>query len=554
MEQYKSLVASMMKMQFAAGMKTKNSKRGTIIASYIVLGALLAFFGVALGMSAPDYKSSGDMYGFVISVSLMVFAVTLIFGLIFLVGNLYFDKKASFYLALPVSQTKVFFSKLTVSYLFQLFFGILLFIPAIIVAGAMTGMGAQFYIFGIIGSVLLPFVSLLIAAVVSLPIAYLIGFLKTTPRLFMAIKVISYIVAFGAYFYFIIMIGGTTGSTDATEITAPGWMRTLALVIYPINSLAAAMTMTPIFEIGGVAAAFINIGLFLVVIIVAMAVCYFLTHALYFNAITKQFENVVEKKTSAVQKKIVAKENRSLISTLIHRDITSITSNGSMLFSTLLQILLSPLMAIIMMVSMYSFAASEGEATQGMHVLCAILMLFLFYNLNFASSTAFSRDAKVFNLYFTTPMDYKVYMKAKLIVHLVISLISAVLTSLIVGVVFFIFFDPIFLPFYILTAFSMAALSCVFGLWYNLKNPILNWTNMSELTHNSKPVLVPMMIFIAYGFVILLIALLTSIYIGGTLGLVILGLIFLLSAVIPLIVFSIILKNNALVLLDKFRD
>lgn len=553
MQQYKALVASMMKMQFSAGMKTKNNKKSSTIASYIILGALLLLFGVILGFSSVAYGAMNDMYGFVVTMSFIVFLITLVFGLIFLVGNLYFDKKASFYLALPVSQTKIFFSKLTVSYLFQLLFGVMLFVPSVIVAGILNNLGAQFYIFGIIGSLLLPFVSLLIAAVLSLPIAYFIGFLKKFTKVFMAIRVIFFVMIFIAYILFIVSMTNSVGEGDEV-VTAPNWILTLALVIYPINSLAAAMTMTPIFGISGVGAAFINMGLFLIVIIVAMIVCYMLTRALYFNAITKQFENVVEKKSATVKRKAVAEENRSIGSTFLRRDISSITSNGSMLATTIMQMLMMPFMAVVMVVSMNSAIGGAIDATESnilISILYSILMFFLFYNFNYASSTAFSRDAKVFNLYFTLPIDYKVYIKSKVVLHLEISLVSPILSSIIVSIVAF---HPIYTPFYILTALSAAMLSCVFGLWYNLKKPVLNWTNMSELTHNSKPVLVPMLTFMGYGLVITIISLLLGIMLGGTLGTVLSGIIFFLAAVIPLIVFSFKLKNDALTLLDKFRD
>ncbi|MDE6565570.1 MAG: hypothetical protein K2L47_00720, partial [Clostridia bacterium] len=154
------LLANNFKIMF--GLSKDFKQRRKDIAVYIVLSVLLlpilviacvGVFYLAKYMTADMIASTIATIMFVSEIMVMFFA------LMSSISILFFAKDTEMLMALPVTGLDIFLSKLTTIYLLHLGLALLIQLPVVITMGIGAAIkNVSFYILGILGSILTPFI------------------------------------------------------------------------------------------------------------------------------------------------------------------------------------------------------------------------------------------------------------------------------------------------------------------------------------------------------------------------------------------------------------
>ena len=107
----------------------------------------------------------------------------LLLGISMIFNCLYFSKDNMLLLSLPISSKVIFSAKMTIIYLSQLFISFIILLPSLVTFGIVTGFngityGVGFYLSAIITPLVAPIIPLVAISIVSVPIMYLLSFVK----------------------------------------------------------------------------------------------------------------------------------------------------------------------------------------------------------------------------------------------------------------------------------------------------------------------------------------------------------------------------------------
>ena len=145
--------------RYSKDKKEKNRKRLLICAYvFLLLTAVLYVSALSIGLCTLGLSKILPAYLVGISSLIMVF-----FGF-FKAGPVLFEKKGLDILkSLPVSETHIVISRFIRLYVENLFLGIIVLMPGVIVYGYMVKPGAEFYLVGFAAALFIPIIPLVIA-------------------------------------------------------------------------------------------------------------------------------------------------------------------------------------------------------------------------------------------------------------------------------------------------------------------------------------------------------------------------------------------------------
>ena len=181
-ERIKTLTAMQLKNRKNRKDKTKS---GTSI-SIIVQVALCILIIVALYFVLNYVKGLAilpideNFFIFLLFITQAISVIACVFGL---TNVLYMEKDNTVIFSLPARPAEIFISKLTVFYITEFKRNLFFLVPFFIAFGIVLNLGVGFYISIIFMTFLLPFIPVLIGAIVSLPLMYIKKLLKKVPIL-----------------------------------------------------------------------------------------------------------------------------------------------------------------------------------------------------------------------------------------------------------------------------------------------------------------------------------------------------------------------------------
>ena len=181
----KRLAKNTLKPTFADD-KEKRKYIISVVALVVCLGipVILSVVG-AYGL----IKASVEL-GYIEEIFSMIFlsaqVVTVFFGLFAYVNVMYFSKDNEFLFTLPVRSVTVFWAKLLVVFIYELFFSAIIVLPMCIVGAVaivMSGLSlsAAYFVMMILSVFTLPLMAILIVALLSYPLLYVFKFFKKHP-------------------------------------------------------------------------------------------------------------------------------------------------------------------------------------------------------------------------------------------------------------------------------------------------------------------------------------------------------------------------------------
>lgn len=350
----------------------------------------------------------------------LVFTIMILLSIIVctvgLVKNLYFTRDNALLLTFPVARTTVFTSKLLVYYIYELVRNLTYLLPLFIAYGIINGMPFYYYFWVILMYPIITAVPVVIGALLSIPLMYIMSFVKQNKWL----EVILFVIFLGGIVTALIfLIGaipsninlvGTWGTTyweiqdfltSFNNIFVPfGWLATMVVgQRYGITN--EMFTSTQWFSLLG------TIGL----IVVIVGLLYVLVRPLYFKMASTPFEY----KKTKVTKTPKIKKHGSFLSAVKKEFIVYFRTPEKLY--TLLFILLGMPIAIFLLNQIYA-AMDTRLSGANMAVAFNILMILL---IALSSSTSiahvYSEEGASSYLLKTIPRPYLQTLSSKLVVN-----------------------------------------------------------------------------------------------------------------------------------------
>lgn len=506
MKNYLTLFKFLMSYTFKRG-DEKNSRWMWVAYAIIALAGAFIVYALCSLVSVLSVSmfALGLLPEFLTLVLFIACLVVVVFGLIPMLGYLYFSKDAGFLMSLPVKPSTVFMAKLSVVYLTEIIVSTVVLIPCMITVGVTLKLSALFYVVTVFAVVAVPAIPLVIVAIIAIPLMYAVSFFKNKGSLTSIVMILLFAIVFGAYYLFISKLnftGDVSGEQVESIVNAlTGSLGTLATVLFPLSSLARLATLSnkTLFGSFGIGvASLINLATFVVSAAALLTLAVLVSSAVYKRGARSTLEGGGKKQKASASfdkadgafKALIKKEWRELFRT------------PAFAFQALSGVILVPVL-IIFMGSAFSVEVLEGmgegyvtaQVLSQMEKVTTFTLIgftgMLGVSMNVGAATCITREGKNFYYVKLLPVPYKTQVNAKLTLYLIISSITLALG---VAASFIQSSD-------VLNLMLGLGFLLVYNYGYNcictfidLSHPKLNWVTHNEAIKNNRNAAVPMII------------------------------------------------------------
>ena len=515
----KRLAKNTLKPTFADD-KEKRKYIISVVALVVCLGipVILSVVG-AYGL----IKASVEL-GYIEEIFSMIFlsaqVVTVFFGLFAYVNVMYFSKDNEFLFTLPVRSVTVFWAKLLVVFIYELFFSAIIVLPMCIVGAVaivMSGLSlsAAYFVMMILSVFTLPLMAILIVALLSYPLLYVFKFFKKHPTVG-AVIIMVLVVGFYMAIYMPILLNTQSASTgadasgdvsgdvsgevqtdddfDPNELYAeilPG-LTTVGKYSYHTLFLANSMLSGDGLRAFGYAMAYLGI-------VAGLALIGSLCAVLMYK---KLAYSVLEGGGGASAKK----QNKPTVQlssdkAMFKREVNSVFKNTTLLIQAGMITLLPPI--LVFFLCKINFAAAE-QSTNSAFVAVGIaeMLIKLMGVSNLSATIAISREGEGIFMLKTYPVDYEKIIAIKLRFANIMSWVTVGLSTvafMLTGVANIVAVIGLF-------AGNMLYMSAMnrYSLYRDLKKPKVHWKNIVEITNNNISTLIPMLVGSAGGVFVMI--------------------------------------------------
>ena len=454
---------------------------GLLVLVCLPLLGLVAYVIYQLGALAA---SADAVPGFLTCIFSAIQLVVLLFGIATVLNTIYFSKDNEMLLSYPVKPQTVFAVKLTFAYVLELItnFVLSLFavIPFAIGAGMPFSLGLVFSFF------LVPVLPLLIATILAIPLMYVISYLKNKSVVSTVALLVLVTLLFVAYFLVINSISMAEESTDIEGIILAmvGQINAIADIMLPNKFLALSMVGGPF------GTALLNFLYAFLIDAALVAFACLISALVYKRSVSRQLETP---KSSAAKKQKY--ETGGKISMFIRKDFKEIIRYPALAFYCLFEIIIGPVVMLVLGLNLGGMVTADIEEigmsfaelmAQMPHIVALVLICFITFFVfatNYTATTAFTRENRNFYILKIIPMSYGKIIDAKAILSFIVNEI---------GVVLMVALALALIKVPLLSALITLVVCTVIGLvfsyaqvYMDLRNPRLNWDNISTGLKNN---------------------------------------------------------------------
>lgn len=516
--------------QFSAGntalteeerQKRKKKKTGKIIGGIAIAFALilmLAYIVMYVAIITVNAAASGLHEELLYTLLATVQLVVIFFGSVTTINNMFYGKDNQLLMSLPVPTGVIFGVKFTLSYLSELLICALMALPMLITYGvscsaAGISIGAGFYIISIISIFLLPILPLLVISLLSIPLMYVMSFLKK--RVIGKTIVVVILTAAVLALYFL-LIGGVTSMAGGED----GELGSGTVSLLTGTAKAALFNYNLVQSMLGVNA-FVNFLICLAGLVGIFALVVFLSSIFYRKGISV----VMEEGSGGKKKKSKRVQNTyakiGFRKSFFLKEIKSIFNTPQLLLNSILGVVMIPLLVFIFgKGNMFNF--SEGEVvTMGSELgfigfICYFAAI-MTASTNMISLIGFSMEGKNMQILKSLPISPKDIVIGKLVTANITSAITALVTAISFIVVSSYHNVLVGLAILIVLLCNGLASSGI-GLYSDMNNPKFKFNNLNELTKNNKKALKPMLLNVLIGLTYMVLGIVFSAITGGENG------------------------------------
>lgn len=540
----KTLILNLVKSSFNENKREKLSNKKKIGKAGVIFLVLVGVFGilaylVMMGIELTIASINSNMveelqYGFIALSQIMV----VFFGVIALVNNLYSARDTALLSVMPFRSGVIYGAKFTISYLSELLFSALIYLPLAITSGIVLinygyPISWSFFLVSIINFLLIPAIPLLVATLLSQPIQLFVNGLKRKTLGKSIVTALFYIVFFAIYFILVLGVStiGESGALNYGAISVFTNLKKITIFNYPLVQALIGKDVA------------VNLLIYIGGVIVVLALSIILSTLFYRKSIMKGEEG---DSGMLSQKKKGQNLTKSVVKSYIHKDLNTLLHTPNLFINVLMGIVLPAV--FLFLVS--SFLGSENEMSQSMNVeIFTISFATYFVSLmccagNPFAYIGFSLEGKNLYMIKSMPIGIKDIVKAKYIFACIVVFVSTVIITIVfpfaTGIKSVV--ALIGLPLHsMVSGLSFGAM----GLYSDLKNPNLKWTNINELTRNNMKVAKTMLLFVGFSFLYLVVGIVIAVFtqVFGLNGDLMISVYYCLCILVPAIVLLVNIKR-----------
>lgn len=381
--------------------------------------ALFAFRSVIISCKNAELANEFIVY-FIFIVQL----AQLLFGLSLTTKTLFFSADNDI-LKLPVSGRTILLAKTTYLYLKEMVFSLVLVLPVMIEFGILTGQAVSFYLLLPVFMLFFPLIPFLLSLVLSVPMMYLVGYLKNKFVVMLIIYILF--VAVGFYLYitclkFILAVLQNGGEATLFSESLVVSIKSLASYLYfPIllknillnHRLVASLLMV-----------------IAICLVFCVGILYF-AQRVYLKILLKNSEG----DGNFYSKKTVVKD-RGVTKALFFKEFLNIFRSVNYSFQYFTIVITTPLMVYFS----NSIASSIGVEGLGKGVLPGISVLVLIMFLTMGTSFAATSVTREGGNFFHTkiiPVSYKKQVTVKFMLYIIIAIPAVIISCLVLALFHF---------------------------------------------------------------------------------------------------------------------
>ena len=455
----------------------------------IVLACILLFYIISISIIlVPTFALNGLLSSLINIVVSAVQLIILFFGMVYMLPYLFFSKDSEFLQSLPLKKSVVFMAKFTLVYINELLISVAVLLPFLITVGIVSALNqifipVVFYINAIIIIILTPVLPLTVVSVIAFPFIYIINALKNKPFISTVISTLFTVMFFVPVFFLSYglnsafsfeMSGDFVINESFKEVL--NWFHNY---MYPNNLICNSMLLE-----SGIGGYFLSLIIYLALSFGFVFISIAISSLLYGRALSMNIEGAKGKKKTAKREKEF-KTTKNTVFYLAKYNLKSLFKEP--VFA--MNIFSMPIMNIIV-ISFFCWIFTQQTGTINQTAgdyfdfnfftlgMCVYILSLTLSTGNYLAITPASIEGKNFYLIKTLPISYGEFVKSKLILADGLSIITIILASIplwclgrqnILNSILF----PVVLILYALGINR-------FGLYFDFKNPRLNWSNYSE--------------------------------------------------------------------------
>lgn len=400
-------------------------KTGLFIIITLVIMQLIKFFQGLMFITIDI-----EVIKAIIFFTQIIALITCTFGLI---RTLYISKDNTILLSLPTKHSEIFVSKLIVYYLYEIRKNILLLLPIYLGYGLhfsfIVGFGFSYLLKVLLLTIIIPLFPVLIGALLSIPLMFIIHFLKRHP--FSNILVVGVLIII-AFFGVSSLVGVITKQEHLRLQVFVAIVRDGVNNVIPIvNRWSLIYNQLQAIAFSGnnfqylLNNALIVFGVIAVLIILVFSI----SMPTYFRLATHAFETTSKRKH---QSKMEQNKNGYMI--FLKKELKTFFRSSEQLVSNFIYLLILPFLIYLLNLIYQSLKISAfgKHIVIGVNILIGLILLMAS---NIASATALSREGSEFYLLKTAPMKTSIITWAKITVNFVFSSVVVIITTIALGMV-----------------------------------------------------------------------------------------------------------------------
>lgn len=389
------------------------------------------------------------------------------FAVVSIIKNLYLSKDNELLIILPVTFNQLFISKIIILYISELVFSVLYIVPIFLSIGLISQMGIVYYLMILISLPILPIFPLVIGSLISIPIMFVVKWLKSHTVTSIIIILTVVVTAFVLYMMFVMKISGAFNIAEKqieTSLQINSWIANNGK-IFGYYFLAKCW-----FLFGSVYRLFI----FLAISLALLAVCMLLIKPFFFKIATITNEN-----TSTQHYTPKRFKKRSQLAEMFVNETKSVFRSPSYIFQYFLFPLFMPVIVFTYDKLLTTISVNQAGRSMiiGSHILVLCIVALMS---NIISSSAISREGANFYLAKTTPVNFYKQVLAKCLFNALFTLTALLVTCITTLILSDI--PPVFVIFSTISIMILSIGHICHSFDMDLQKPLLDWYDNSEIS------------------------------------------------------------------------
>ena len=420
------------KINLSGNFKQKLFRSIFSILSFAIITALLYLILYASVMFIFTFSNKLPV-NFMVCVFTLLQSISLITIVLGLTKSLYFAEDNKILLVLPVLPNTVFFSKLIVYYITEIKRSFAYMVPLFFAFGLLNGYSLAFFLIVVIGFLFISMATVVIGAILSIPVAFATMILKRNKYLQMAI--FALFLTFVTYLFFALIANVPKNLNLLEKWPTYYWgIQDFLKEFSSVFSFMASLTSMIVGAMGanGIynvlpATSFITFLWLLATIAVCGAIVFFVARPLFFAMASKPFE--YKKKIFKKQKHNI-KHNRLFSS--LKKELLLSFRTPSGLFNNFIFVFLLPFAVLLLNTT---FSSMNTRLSGDNLCLCfsiLVIMLIVLTN-NSGNASLFSNEGKAVYLLKTKPTSYWATFSSKISLHYTLTFVSTIWAVAIMG-------------------------------------------------------------------------------------------------------------------------